>query len=65
MTCPTLVTLFACPLGCRCDCARGGPCTHVWEDWATEWCESGATQGSAVCSRCGMTAIAHDVQVLP
>jgi hypothetical protein len=46
-----------------CYCACPGPCEHKWDgEWWTS--EDGCAQ-SATCSRCGCTAMSHDVRVLP
>ena len=48
---------------CYCACSSGGPCEHTWDGpvWVSEdtWTES------ATCSRCGCTAIGHDIRVGP
>ena len=44
---------------CYCNCPVG-PCQHEWVGWVK--LENG---GSRVCSRCGMTAISHDMRCGP
>lgn len=44
---------------CYYGCANGGPCEHKWDG---EWWESEDGCGwSATCSRCGMTAMSHNL----
>ncbi len=51
------------PHSCYCACASGGPCEHKWDG---ETYESGdGAVGSATCSRCGMTAMSHDLRNAP
>jgi hypothetical protein len=49
----------------RCYCACGsnppGPCEHTWDGPAVEF-DSGV---SATCSRCGLSAMSHDLRVMP
>jgi len=47
---------------CYCACPDG-PCEHTWDgpDWESE---DGGTC-SVTCSRCGGTAISHDMRVMP
>jgi len=52
-------TVFVCPQGCKCQCPDG-PCEHVWDHWAET--ENG---GTAICSRCGMDAMSHDMRCGP
>lgn len=49
------------PNACYCACSSGGPCEHKWDGpvWVDTWTES------ATCSRCGCTAIGHDIRVGP
>lgn len=49
------------PNRCYCDCASGGPCEHDWSGPMVEF-DSGC---SASCARCGMTAMTHDLRVMP
>ena len=46
---------------CFCDCGSGGPCEHKWNG---KGCD---TMGgwSATCSRCGVTALSHDLRNAP
>lgn len=51
---------------CKCECATGGPCEHVWDGPTV----SGGTDGggdfeSATCSKCSMSAIGHAMWVGP
>lgn len=46
---------------CYCACASGGPCEHEWAGEGVEF-EHG---WSATCSRCGETAMSHDMRVMP
>ena len=71
---PEPITVYCCgPSGvdegirvCKCECATGGPCEHVWDGpWEERVHEGGATSGSATCSRCGMSAINHSLWVDP
>lgn len=52
---------------CKCECSpEGGSCEHEWDGPTyREEFPGGGGQESATCSRCGMTAIAHDMWVLP
>ena len=60
------VTAFVCPPGCRCECATGGPCEHEWRGRVKIRDTRGWICGeSSVCSRCGVTAMSHDLRVLP
>jgi hypothetical protein len=46
---------------CYCDCANHGPCEHDWdgEPYDGDGC------WSRTCSRCGTTAMSHDMRCLP
>ena len=48
---------------CYCDCANHGPCEHTWD--GEPWESEDRLCASATCSRCGMTAMSHDMRVLP
>lgn len=48
---------------CYCDCVNGGPCEHTWD--GEPWESEDGRSWSATCSRCGMTAMSHDMRVLP
>lgn len=65
------VTYFACGPSnetCKCTCGvEGVPhvCEHKWDGWH-EWEEpGGGGGGTAVCSRCGITAMSHSMWVGP
>lgn len=45
---------------CYCDCPDG-PCQHVWNGPE----EVGDNYSSVTCSRCGMSAISHDMRYGP
>lgn len=47
------------PNACYCACGTGGPCEHKWdgEGWESE----DGCVWSATCSRCGLTALSHDI----
>lgn len=49
------------PKACYCACASGGPCEHKWD--GEPWESDGAW--SVTCSRCGCTAMGHDMRVGP
>ena len=51
------------PAACYCACGTGGPCEHKWdgEGWESE----DGRGWSATCSRCGTTAMSHDMRCLP
>lgn len=49
------------PDACYCACGSGGPCEHKWDGEGVDF-EHG---WSATCSRCGGTAMSHDMRVLP
>lgn len=51
------------PNACYCACTSGGPCEHKWDGDGYE-SEDGLCW-SATCSRCGYTAMSHDMRVLP
>lgn len=60
-------TYFACGPSnakCKCNCGIEGVehvCEHTWDGWE-EWEEpGGGGGGTAVCSRCGMTAMSHSM----
>ena len=51
---------------CKCACATGGTCEHVWDGEEQEGeCSGGGFFSTTTCSRCGMTAISHDMFVAP
>ena len=51
------------PAACYCACGTGGPCEHNWdgEGWESE----DGCAWSATCSRCGCTAMSHDMRNAP
>jgi len=51
------------PNACYCACTSGGPCEHKWDGEGVEFDEGRGW--SATCSRCGCTAMSHDMRVLP
>ena len=55
------LTVFVCPGGCACRCPDG-PCEHVFDGWEDDPDGRG---GSVLCSRCGTSAMAHDLRVMP
>lgn len=55
----SVVTNFD-PESCYCDCANGGPCEHVFDGHA-EYDDGGCAVYTCVCSKCGCTAISHDL----
>lgn len=48
------------PMACYCACADGGPCEHKWD--GEGWESADGLGWSATCSRCGMTAMSHDMR---
>ncbi len=46
-----------------CYCACPGPCEHKWD--GEEWVSEDGCGSSVTCSRCGCTAMSHDMRVLP
>lgn len=48
---------------CYCACSTGGPCEHKWD--GEPWLSKDGTGWSTTCSRCGMTAMSHDMRFLP
>lgn len=48
---------------CYCACGTGGPCEHKWDgpDWESE----DKLACSVTCSRCGTTAMSHDLRNAP
>ena len=51
------------PHSCYCACASEGPCEHKWVGEGVEFDEG--CGWSATCSRCGCSAMSHDLRVLP
>jgi hypothetical protein len=48
------------PAACYCACGTGGPCEHKWD--GDEWVSDDGLASSATCSRCGTTAMSHDMR---
>lgn len=51
------------PNACYCACSSNGPCEHKWNGkqiYFADGCGSSST-----CSRCGCTAMSHDMRVMP
>lgn len=48
---------------CYCACGNGGPCEHDWT--GKEWVSGDGCASSVTCSRCGCTAMSHDMRVMP
>jgi hypothetical protein len=47
---------------CKCECATGGACEHVWDGEGVEVeYENGGGWSSVDCSKCGMTAMSHSM----
>ena len=51
------------PNSCYCACATGGPCVHTWD--GKPWESEDGLGFSLTCSRCGTTAMSHDMRVGP
>lgn len=51
------------PGACYCACATGGPCEHKWD--GDGWESEDGCAWSATCSRCGSTAMSHDMRHAP
>jgi hypothetical protein len=51
------------PDACYCACTSGGPCEHDWTGAGIEFDDG--CGWSVTCSRCGITAMSHDMRVLP
>lgn len=51
------------PDACYCACGTGGPCEHKWDGEPYE-SEDGCVW-STTCSRCGGTAMGHDMRFAP
>lgn len=51
------------PESCYCACSSGGPCEHKWDGEGVEFDEGRGW--SVTCSRCGCSAMSHDMQCLP
>jgi hypothetical protein len=48
------------PAACYCACGTGGPCEHKWD--GDEWVSDDGCASSVTCSRCGTTAMSHDMR---
>lgn len=48
------------PAACYCACGTGGPCEHKWD--GAEWVSDDGLASSVKCSRCGTTAMSHDMR---
>lgn len=51
------------PDACYCACGTGGPCEHQWD--GEEWVSEDGCAASVTCSRCGRTAMSHDMRNSP
>lgn len=51
------------PHACYCACTTDGPCEHKWD--GEPWESADGCAWSTTCSRCGCTAMSHDMRVLP
>ena len=53
------------PHSCYCACGSEprGPCEHTWD--GPEWISEDECASSVTCSRCGMTAMSHDMRYGP
>lgn len=51
------------PDKCYCACTTGGPCEHKWG--GTLYVSEDGCVCSSTCSRCGSTAMHHDMRVMP
>lgn len=48
------------PAACYCACGTSGPCEHSWD--GGEWVSDDGLASSVTCSRCGTTAMSHDMR---
>ncbi len=48
------------PSACYCACGTRGPCEHSWD--GPEWESDDGLASSSTCSRCGCTAMSHDLR---
>lgn len=56
------------PGTCKCNCgtfAAPHICEHDFSDWEEGKMPEGGSYGTAKCTRCGMTAMAHDIRCCP
>lgn len=51
------------PDACYCACETGGPCEHRWD--GPDWGSIDGLAYSVTCSRCGCTAMSHDMRNAP
>lgn len=51
------------PNACYCACGTGGPCEHRWD--GPDWESDDGLCSSVTCSRCGSTAMSHDMRYAP
>ena len=51
------------PDSCYCACGTGGPCEHKWD--GEPWESDDGCAFSVTCSRCGGTAMSHDLRNAP
>lgn len=51
------------PAACYCACGTGGPCEHKWD--GEPWESEDGCGWSTTCSRCGTTAMSHDMRNAP
>lgn len=51
------------PNACYCACGTGGPCEHKWD--GPDYTSDDGCCFSVTCSRCGCTAMSHDMRVMP
>lgn len=51
------------PDRCYCACGIGGPCEHTWD--GPDWESDDGCAISVTCSRCGSTAMSHDMRYAP
>lgn len=58
------LTMIACGPSnskCKCECATGGSCEHKWDGPE----KTDGNLSTATCSRCGLSAMEHDLWVCP
>jgi hypothetical protein len=60
----TIMTCGPSTMKCKCNCPEY--CEHIWDGEQEETrYENGASSVSVTCSRCGMSAMQHDMLVMP
>ena len=59
---PNLTVRVCGPSAAKCKCNCPESCEHQWDG---PWVEIGEGGHSVTCSRCGMSAMAHGMWVLP